>query len=260
MSDESEAAARRQEAFKKTIIDIMLRHLRGGNMQSVTEIKFAPSRLVTAVETAMRSVYLTDEIDTSSGIYAVEGMSGKRYRLFINSLIAALGDTSYMEVGSYKGSTLCAAIAGNSIRAVAIDDWTMFGGPKDECIANVALFRSPENFPEIIQQEFQTVDYAAMAPIEIYFYDGPHDSIDQYEGIMLALPALTDEFILIIDDWNMEPVRKGTKSAIRQAKLDILMAIEITTMPNACFPLETQTGKDSDWHNGYYIAVMRKPR
>ena len=38
---------------------------------------------------------------------------------------------------------------------------------------------------------------------------------------MHAAPALTRQFILIIDDWNWEPVRHGSLAAIKALNLSL---------------------------------------
>ena len=43
----------------------------------------------------------------------------------------------------------------------------------------------------------------------------PTKKSDQYDGIMIARPALEQSFTLIVDDWNWRQVRLGTFRAIR---------------------------------------------
>ena len=48
---------------------------------------------------------LTEESNLPDWILTLNGMSGKRYRHFVNNLIATVPDVRYLEVGSWKGST-----------------------------------------------------------------------------------------------------------------------------------------------------------
>jgi hypothetical protein len=89
------------------------------------------SNLVTAVETHLTAASMQTKLDSAQGIYSIDGMSGTKYRFFINSLVRGLPDARYLEVGSWAGSTLCSAIHGNKVLAVAIDNWSEFGGPRD---------------------------------------------------------------------------------------------------------------------------------
>ena len=68
---------------------------------------------------------------------------------------------------------------------------------------------------------------------------------------------LTDTFILIIDDWNIPEVRKGTLTAIKNLKIKIISKIEIRTTQNNDVARRSQ-GQFSEWHNGYFFAVCKK--
>jgi hypothetical protein len=71
-------------------------------------------------------------MDTSlpEWIAKMSGMSGKKYRYFINTLVAALGNARYLEIGTWTGSTACSAMSGNRLTALCVDNWSLFGGPK----------------------------------------------------------------------------------------------------------------------------------
>src|SRR5947207_1154180 len=61
----------------------------------------------------------------------VEGMSGQVYRSFINNFVGEHPDARYLEIGSWGGSTATAAMYGNKMKCLCIDNWSQFGGPKD---------------------------------------------------------------------------------------------------------------------------------
>ena len=72
------------------------------------------------------------------------------------------------------------------------------------------------------------------------------------------MPALDNDFILIVDDWNWKRVRSGTVNAIKDNDLEIIASIEIRTMQEEVWWAPDILGADSDWHNGYFIAVIKK--
>ena len=222
--------------------------------------KSSGSRLAAAVNACLNAAHFSSEPDMQGGFYSIKGMSGRRYRYFINSLVRSLGETSYLEIGSWVGSTLCSAIHGNHVRAVAIDNWSEFGSefgsPRELFYHNVKTFMTPETRVHVIEGDFRIVDYSSIGLFEIYLFDGPHEEKDQYEGLTMALGALNDEFIFIVDDWNWQRVRKGTLDAIRDSKLEVLYAAEIRTTLDDSLP--THAFRESDWHNGYYISVLSK--
>ena len=98
-----------------------------------------------------------------------------------------------------------------------------------------------------------------LGKFNIYCYDALHREKDQYEGISMAQPALDDVFVLIIDDWNWESVRKGTFGAIKDLNIKIISKIEIKTTQNNLMPKFVHSHY-SDWHNGYFMAVCEKSK
>jgi hypothetical protein len=218
--------------------------------------KTITSGLIDAVDKSLNAAHFAASLDATQGFYAIEGMSGKKYRFFINTLIKTLGDTSYLEVGSWAGSTLCSAVHGNKVRAVAIDNWSQFGGPRDAFYGNVKTFLTPEAQVHVVEGDFRAVDFTSLGLFDVYLFDGPHEEKDQYDGLHMGLPAVRDEFVFIVDDWNWSQVRQGTMNAIRDCNLDVLYAAEIRTTLDNSHP--KFANKESDWHNGYYISVLAK--
>jgi hypothetical protein len=190
------------------------------------------------------------------GVLQMDGMSGRKYRLFINNLIRSLPEARYLEVGTWAGSTLCAAISGNAVRAVAIDNWSEFGGPRELFFANLGAFKPSTADVRVIEDDFRRVDYRSIGKFNVYLFDGPHSAQDQFDGISFAQAAMEDQFVLIVDDWNWERVRAGTQQAIAQLDLSIVYSLEIRTTLDGSHPKVDK--QDSDWHNGYFIAALRQ--
>lgn len=201
---------------------------------------------------------LLDEHKLPDNILTMNGMSGKKYRKFINNLIQEVKNPRYLEIGSWKGSTSCSALYGNSAKAVCIDNWSQFGNVSYEFKENIKKVILDENLT-IIENDFREVDYSSIGKHNIYFFDGPHEESDQYDGLSFVLPALDDVFILIIDDWNDNRPRTGTKKAIEDLGIKVLYSIEIRTSNgvDVVYPAPYVL-ENSDWHNGYYISVCKK--
>ena len=72
----------------------------------------------------------------------IEGMSGQKYRTLINHFVKSHLDARYLEIGSWQGSTAAAALYGNSVKALCIDNWSQFGGPKSTFLTNLDRVRS----------------------------------------------------------------------------------------------------------------------
>jgi hypothetical protein len=82
-------------------------------------------------------------------------------------------------------------------------------------------------------------------------FDGPHKYQDQYDGLEMVLPALEERFVLIIDDWNWEKVREGTRRAMQANRVSPLYSIEIRTTLDDSYPGNAY--ESSDWHNGIFL-------
>lgn len=190
-------------------------------------------------------------------IVGMRGMSGKRYREMINAIVRLTPKPIYMEVGSWSGSTAVSALAGNICKVTCVDNWSQFGGPKKEFQVNIDRAKGQNSQVKVIEEDFRQVDFQTLEPkANIYFFDGPHSESDQYDGIVLALPALQERFLLVVDDFNWSRVRRGSYRAVTDAGLQIEASIEIRTNRLGAEPALLH--QDSDWHNGYFLAVVTK--
>jgi hypothetical protein len=199
---------------------------------------------------------LEDRVVLPASVRDIEGMSGQKYRSFINSLVRRHPDPMYLEIGSWKGSTAVSALFDNRVKALCIDNWCQFGGPKDEFMTNIQIAKSQDISFDFIESDFREIGYHNIGKFNIYMFDGPHKQEDHHDGIVIAQEALEDEFILIIDDWNWYSVRIGTLEGIVETGCTVVSSVEIRTTSDDMLPVVR--GRDSDWHNGYFIAVLRK--
>ena len=104
----------------------------------------------------------------------MNGMSGKKYRHFINNLIGKVNDPRYLEIGCWKGSTSCSAICNNDVVAYCIDNWSEFGGPKKLFLDNVQKCKSESKDIKLFfnQIDFRKIDYSKIGKFNVYFFDG----------------------------------------------------------------------------------------
>lgn len=186
----------------------------------------------------------------------MSGMSGKKYRYLINNLISFIRDARYLEVGSWKGSTACAAMHGNKCKVTCIDNWSHHGTNNQDFFSNTKDSLSDQIDFTVIENDFRQVNYNDIGKYNVYLFDGPHEEVDQYDGIVLVQNALDHEYILIVDDYNYHRVRKGTESAIKDLNLKVLASVTVLSSIDGDVP--TVHHEKSEWHNGYYIAVVQK--
>jgi hypothetical protein len=81
----------------------------------------------------------------------MDGMTGNKTRHFYNNL-ASLPGTRYLEIGTWKGSSVCSAMCGNKATVLCIDNWSQFGGPKEEFLRNFETYKG-ENDASFLEMD-----------------------------------------------------------------------------------------------------------
>ena len=150
---------------------------------------------------------------TEEYISKLDGLSSPKVWHLLNNLCAGAG--SYLEVGCFKGSTLLAALYQNPVYAFAIDNFSMSPETRGE------FFKNTEGAKfEFYEGDSFSCDLAKIKkPIDVYFFDGCHSVESQYKAISHFIPAMSDEFIMVIDDWDANKVKVGTHSALLDLKI-----------------------------------------
>ncbi len=219
----------------------------------------------------------------SKDIFYLDGMSSPKVRAFLNNLCEREG-TRYLEIGSWKGSTLISALYANEQMvdlAIGIDNFTEFADlgttinlisisqdtldrrrspqqkhPRECCRENIDRFlRKPLNLHFYDNDCFSSVFIDALkqhhpqAHINVYLFDGEHTESSQYSGFTEYDFILDDTFIAIIDDWNWEEVKVGTRRAFADLRYKVLKEWELPGKG---------TNDIENWWNGLYVAVVQK--
>lgn len=198
------------------------------------------------VESALRDAEINSSM-ISSDIINMEGMTGTKTRHFYNNLLR-IPDARYLEIGSWKGSSVCSAMYKNNATVVCIDNWCTFGGPKQEFMENLNKYKGNNNVT-FIEQDCFKVDVSALPKFNLYMFDGEHTYDDQYKALTHYYNCLDDIFIFVVDDWNYPHVRTGTRDAISSLNLKNLYEKEIFTAYN---------GVQDGWWNGMAVYVLQK--
>jgi SAM-dependent methyltransferase len=178
-------------------------------------------------------------------ILNIEGSTGIKTRHFYNNLLS-MEDARYLEIGPWKGSSVCSAMYGNKADVVCIDNWSEFGGPKAEFLNNFEKYKG-ENEVSFIEYDCSKFNiYGLSIKFNIYMYDGNYLNENRHKALMHYYEILNDIFIMIINDWNCEDVQKGTYNTIKELRLTLLY--------------ENERKMDKTWGNGIYVAVLKKHR
>jgi hypothetical protein len=193
----------------------------------------------------------------NNDILSIKGMTGVMTRHFYNNLVSMPG-ARYLEIGTWMGSSTCAAMYGNSAEIVCVDNWSEFlegREVKHVFLENLEKFKG-DNRIQFIESDCFQVNVKELQKFNIYLYDGPHQVIDHYLALKHYYDCLDDEFIYICDDWDWAAVRQGTIQAIEELGLEVVTFVERSL-------IEGDTWKPAGyawatWWNGMWAAVLRK--
>jgi hypothetical protein len=191
----------------------------------------------------------------SDDALALEGFSSPKVRHLLNNLCNFRG-CNYLEIGTWKGSTVISAAFRNSGHFTAIESfrkWWQKTSPRPELLRNKKRFRAlaPFTLHEIDAWAF---DISLLPPgVNVYFYDGDHRPEATAKAFTHFDDALADTFILVMDDWNRKSVRAATFGATMRA-YKTLHARQLFTPGRQNDPHENPTS----WWNGVYVAVLQK--
>ncbi len=130
----------------------------------------------------------------------------------INRAVDRMSDgQAFVNVGVWHGFSLLAGMAGHQdVRCVGIDNFSEFGGPREEFLARFRAASGPAH-------EFHEMDYREYfasvhrGPIGLYIYDGDHAYEHQLRGLEAAEPWLAPGCIVIVDDTNEEAPARATR-------------------------------------------------
>lgn len=170
------------------------------------------------------------------------------YRRFFNKFAEIVDDPRYLEIGCWTGGSSSSIMSGNKLKMTCIDNYDIniigqLGIPnaKELFLANTAAEKTDDIDFTFIEEDFRKVDYKTIGKHNIFYFDGPHDEGDHYDGLVIPQDALDDEYLLIVDDYNWSYVKEGNLRAIQSLNLTVLDSFE--------------TGA---WGNGFYFAIVRK--
>ena len=192
----------------------------------------------------------------------LNGFTGRSFRHLLNNL-CKLKNCTYLEIGSFCGSSLISSLYGNCEnikKAYAIDDWSEF---REYCKPEERFNKNREAYiPEygdklkVIEGDCFSLDLSEIdEKIDIYFYDGAHNYDDHKRAFTYFNDVFQDSFIAVIDDWEKRKVREATHDVFGELGYTILASWEITPPPREK-PMEHP---DINWWHGIALFIIKKP-
>jgi predicted O-methyltransferase YrrM len=161
---------------------------------------------------------------------AVPGLARENNLALLNLAASQLeSGESYVEVGSYRGTSLIAALLGNDGRdVVGIDDFSLGEGSRERLEANLERFGLGGRATILEGDAFDLLRAGALGDRRagVYYYDGGHSYEQQLDGLRLAESYLASPALVIVDDTDWERVAAATRDYLAaQPRARLLLEI-----------------------------------
>lgn len=140
----------------------------------------------------------------------IPGLAKPNNLALLNVAARCLGDgESYVEVGTYHGTSLVSAHVGNDGDFVALDNWSLGDGTREQLEENLARYELEATLLE--GDAFETLRSGRLEgrTVGVYYYDNGHEYEQQLDGMRLAEPYLADGALVIVDDTDWERVERA---------------------------------------------------
>ncbi len=147
--------------------------------------------------------------DTQAPFLLMPGLSGRSFRVFMNLLFQHFEDPHYLELGVGAGSVMASALHANRITALGVDNYSDQRYTRTGFERNIAAVDLSRASVTLAERQFNEVDTTWPAPFDVVFYDGPTKPSVVLEALSVALPAMRNIAIYILDDWNSLEVQEG---------------------------------------------------
>lgn len=166
-------------------------------------------------------------------ICRIPRMSSIAMAAIINETVSKMSSSlAFVNIGVWHGFSLIAGMVNNpDKKCIGIDNFSMWGGPKQSFINNFDKFKSPNHFFYEMDYEkyFETVH---RDPIGFYFYDGNHDYKHQLKGLQVAEKYFAKNCLILVDDTNWGDPRQATIDFIAANPGNYKVIMDKKTAPN----------------------------
>ena len=159
----------------------------------------------------------------------VGGLARENNLALLNVAASLLGEgESYVEVGSFKGLSLIAAMLGNTGDFVGIDNFSLNDGNRALLDANLRRY-GLAGHTLLEGDAFALLREGALGDrrVGVYYYDAAHDYRSQVRGLRLIEPYLADGALLIVDDTDWEQVARAMRAYLAgQPRAEHLLTLD----------------------------------
>ncbi|MHB8470829.1 MAG: class I SAM-dependent methyltransferase [Gaiellaceae bacterium] len=167
-----------------------------------------PDRFLTEL-----SAQLEDTSRFAAILDAVPGLAKSNTLAVLNVAARCLAPGEwYVEVGTFRGTSLISALQGNEhARFAALDNWSLGGATREQLETNLERFKLAGKAELLEGDAFETLRSGALAgrAVGAYYYDNGHEYEQQLDGLRLVEPYLASPALLVVDDSDWERVARA---------------------------------------------------
>lgn len=164
-------------------------------------------------------------------------------------------DEVYLEVGTFKGRSLCGAVQGaEGTTFYAIENYLEFGmlgrEAREELTSNLARWGGGADVRLVEADCFRAMVRPNVVdrPVGVYFYDGAHTLLNHWLALGVAEPLLADEALVLVDDATWTVVQKAHRWFLKSRP-----GWQVVRRWDAAVT------DDPRWANGLHALVYRRP-
>ena len=165
-----------------------------------------------------------------SPLLRVPRMGRLAFAGILNTIVRQMNsEHAFVNVGVWHGFSLLAAMAGNEDKVcIGVDNFSEFGGPRDEFLQRFLARRSPRH--RFHNQDYEDFFAAGLEhPLGVYYYDGAHEYEHQYRGLMAAEALYAEDAVIIVDDANWDASREATLKFAEDSRLNWTLVVDQPT-------------------------------
>jgi len=145
------------------------------------------------------------------------GLSGRKFRTLVCGLVGLYeGLGAYLEVGIYRGVTLCASAVSNpEVEHIGVDNFSQADdeGRNRSVFHDLIAARRLNNI-EFVEQDFHTFlsdrTLAEIRDIAVYYFDASHDYRSQLLALLHGSRQTIHGGVMLVDDCNYSHVRAAS--------------------------------------------------
>lgn len=183
--------------------------------------------------------------------HGVHTMSKIKVLGLLNRAVSCMdGNEVYLEIGVHQGGSLLSALAGNTKKAIAVDDFSQFGevNPKLSLAQNIIRFGVGPRV-EAYDMEFHKYFKKLHDPfinVGVYYYDGDHSEDATIDGLEMGMRILHPGSLMFLDDYRWPSVHKGMTRFLGYHQGEVYPILVMSTAED----------NNPEWHNGVCVLLV----